>query len=145
MNTDYQDFIKFKSLQDEFKAFLQEGKDLKTRVKKLSSEKAWETFVDETDVVESVCDILDGSYYYLAEEARTVKCVGQTIVGARGSHQWYEFQFLVFKQLKDTGRFSLTEDKSVFDCTYGDTAGGCDGILYKVAHGIITRELLRKV
>ena len=145
MYTDCQDFIKFKGLQEEFKAFLQEGKDLKTRVRKLSSAKAWETFVDETDVVESVCDLLDESYHDLEDWARTVKYVGKTIVGVRDSHQWYDFQFLVFKQLKDSGRFSRTEDKSVFDYTYGDTADGCDEIVYKVAHGIITRELLRKV
>ena len=145
MYTDCQDFIKFKGLQDEFKAFLQEGKDIKTRVRKLSSAKSWETFVDKTDVVESVCDLLDESYYDLEDWARTVKCVGKTIVGVRGSHQWYDFQFLVFKQLKDSGRFSRTEDKSVFDYTYEDTADGCDEIVYKAAHGIITRELLRKV
>lgn len=144
MYTDYQDFIKFKGLQDEFKSFLQQAKDLKTRVRKLSSTKAWETFVDETDVVESVCDLLDESFHDLEDWARTVRCVGKT-VGARGSHQWYDFQFLVFKHLKDSGRFSRTEDKSVFDYSYEDTADGCDEIVFKIAHNIITREILPKV
>ena len=152
----YQQFIKSKGLQQEFENFLQYSPGttmyLANKLKNMpSATQEWKKFVDETDVVENVCQYMDDAYDFFREESffpeGDVDNVFEEKIGKLGSPEWKDFQYSVIQTLKNSGAFSSDEGDNVFqteNVRHFDDSRGCHDIVVDEAFRVLNKTLNTK-
>ena len=133
-----EEFIKSKGLENEYKLFVGKKSDLHQRVRNLPcGTDEWKSFVDDTDVVENVCE-------YLRELYPCLKLVSgnRELFKERIKNNWEDFQFMVIRELKTKGCFNQLENKNIFDDEFDDPAGGTGEVVQSVALHLM-KEILK--
>lgn len=115
---------------------------MRKRVAEFDSDPKWKAFIADTErgwngVVEDIMGLLDESYSFLLEfiEEEYPGRQGVSIVGKKGSKEWFEFQFLAIAKILKPKE----GDYEQYD--FADTANGCDETAQEAALKVIEEKI----